>query len=325
MACIQVNKPLNSYPHEKHMCICFNPLQSPFPIFVFSGVNFPPQMKDIAKFEQLNSIRINIFRFNRQSKKKKWSKAFPVRISSKHYKETMNLIQLKCEISDNQHFILVKSLALLASNNSKWRSRVRVCERCLQMRQVKADTAHPSEFNDHIRLCSDKPIQRTIMPSPSNNKLEYGTDDAPVTHFESDLDFFCVADLETEIHPITKKHVVNSAAYKLLSRDESFYSPPKVFVGFECNPQFLDSLQNEQMHLKEILKNKAPLNVSDQELEFLNSSCICHLCKKEIGEEQVRVVDHCHLRGDIRGKYEDIVSFHLPFYTSEFSFIVKSC
>ena len=106
---------------------------------------------------------------------------------------------------------------------------------------------------------------------------------------------------------ILQKHVPCDAAYKISCTDSRFYRDPAIIThdnsGKSVAERFLDSILSDAREIREMLRYKTPiLPLSDDEqLAFDSANVNCSICKKAIGNDQVKVRDHCHLTGKYRG------------------------
>ena len=272
----------------------------------------------------LNQIRINIFHCTQKN-----STIFPFRISKSSYEHTLNLLRL--HKNDQSHFVLIKTLGPLVNHVNNNGRQNHVCERCLYI------TVNLKAYNDHIELCKNHKAQRIRLPKfndpSSKDKLSYisSNSDSKISSFETDLSFFATADLESLLQPVSPNnqgvkdlHIPISIVYKICSIDANFYTPPKIFVGSNVIPKFLDTLQMEATKIKKILMNRAPLVVTPAQQQILDGETSCHLCKQEIQPEEVWVVDHCHLTSVIRGTILFNVFYVKKYGGAQFHLVVCS-
>ena len=63
---------------------------------------------------------------------------------------------------------------------------------------------------------------------------------------------------------------------------------------------FLDSLQDDDEKLKDILRHPIEKNLSEEEEAKFQQATKCHICGKEATEEDAFVRDHDHLTGIFR-------------------------
>ena len=99
----------------------------------------------------------------------------------------------------------------------------------------------------------------------------------------------------------TKKtsHVACGFCYVVIGLDGLPVSSPVVYRGEDAADKFIKSMLDEQDKLKSMYENPEPLNLSPQEFRSFTDDKLCHICKKDLGDERVR--DHCHITGKFRG------------------------
>ena len=109
-----------------------------------------------------------------------------------------------------------------------------------------------------------------------------------------------------------KNTVPYGAAYKISCTDPQFYREPVIpkhdNSGKSVAERFLDSIQHDAREIREILKYKVPmLPLTDAEKTVFDSPhAVCHICKKGIESNEIRVRDHCYLTGHYHGPtYQD--------------------
>ena len=107
--------------------------------------------------------------------------------------------------------------------------------------------------------------------------------------------FFIVADCETLNESITtvfpdptKSNTTSyarltpcSAGYKIVSVDDGYYSPTKIFFGKNCMEKFLDSMTKDVKDIKKILENRLEMNLSPEEENQFQNAVKCHICEKK--------------------------------------------
>ena len=93
------------------------------------GINFPMSLAQIAKFERLNGISINVYSF--EEKTKKGSTVFPLRLTSQKRDRHVNLLYTpNQEHGDVGHFVWIKNLSRLVSMQlSRYNGKKFICDR----------------------------------------------------------------------------------------------------------------------------------------------------------------------------------------------------
>ena len=142
----------------------------------FKNIDFPIALKDIPKFEVMNSLTINIFTILNDKKKQE---IVPLILSKSNFTPRINLLMLACENGESDfqnnnnnlprfHFAYIKKFSRLMNhqvgniNNRKW-----YCERCLN---------HFSSaliLEKHIVYCKDLNNCKIMLPKEPTNILYF--------------------------------------------------------------------------------------------------------------------------------------------------------
>ena len=99
-------------------------------------------------------------------------------------------------------------------------------------------------------------------------------------------------------------HTPSGFCYTITCMDDSIYKPKTVLYTMEkeredIGRKFVESLERDLEKVYDILTNKIPIKMTDdEELEFQNAE-ICYACKRTLDNGRVR--DHCHYTGKYRG------------------------
>ena len=261
-------------------------------------IKYPVSLKDINKFESLNSnISINVFGYNEKDK------IYTLRISK--YNDRPHNIDLLYISNENEslgktHYCLIKDFnSLVGSQVSKHKERVYTCRRCLN--------PFPKEesLKAHMEYCNTKECIKTNMP-------EKGSKIIFKNHWKSEkMPFIIYADMESILKPIEKcdsdpekkytqkyqKHEPVSFSYyiKCSYNDKTF--EPRSYRGVHAMEKFVEMLEEDAKTLGNI--PSANIIFGKEEERRFSKSTKCWICKGELGEDKVR--DHCHYTGKYRG------------------------
>ena len=277
----------------------------------FTGIQFPVQLKDITKFEQLNSLHsVNVFGISDErvvlpGADKPSLTIIPLRITKVKKQHHADLLYIQND-TGNSHYVLIKDKSrLLGSQLTKHDGKNNICDYCLN------NFSSADRLIRHVELCKQKRCQVTLMPQEGKNMLSFN-------NFRQmfPLPFFIVADAETlnvklptDPLDLTTSSTTKCArlppcsiGYKVVCIDEGFHAPPKRFTGPECVEEFLNSLSADIRALKKILENRLEMNLTNEEEEHFQTATVCHICEKPLSPEKPSFVrDHCHLTGKFRG------------------------
>ena len=89
----------------------------------YEGIEFPVSQKHYNKIERQNSIRINVFGYEKEQ-------PFPIHISKEKFEDQMNLLLITKD--EKRHYILIKDFNRFKYNKSKHKERKHFCMYCLQ-------------------------------------------------------------------------------------------------------------------------------------------------------------------------------------------------
>ena len=89
----------------------------------YEGIEFPVSQKHYNKVEKQNSIRINVFGYEK-------GQPFPIHISEEKFKDQMNLLLITKD--EKKHYVLIKDFNAFMYNQSKHKEKKHFCVFCLQ-------------------------------------------------------------------------------------------------------------------------------------------------------------------------------------------------
>ena len=265
------------------------------------GINFPINLNDISKLEDLNKIKINIidYRFKNMTE----NIFIPFYVSNKKFETEINLLRIHNE--NKAHYCWIKKPSrLFAQCNSHEHKRF-WCFRCLT--SFTSKKSREDHFKENKCLENDGIIQ-IKMPKGSNNK-------PPIIQFKNfnkqlkiPFIFYCDAesflvktDLKKGVHSqIYEEHKANSFGCYFKSNVEEFNSTYTTFEGVDCTEKFLKYLLATQKRLISYLNttNKTMTLTTNEKYAYGNAKN-CHICGLALNKDKVR--DHDHLTGKYRG------------------------
>jgi len=314
-------------------------------VFKYEGIKFPIKMKDIPKFEKMNSISINVFGI---SEKKK---ILPIQLSSFDFEEKVNLLVLEKNIHDDDydddedcsrnivyHFALIKNLSgLLSKQLPNKKNKKFFCDRCFQ--HFKAQ----SNLDKHYILCRRKNFTKINMHTEEKKFLKF-------KNFKNAIEapFVIYADIESLLMKnsdfkatATKqryhRHEAFSIGYYLKCSFDENLSKFRIYTGENCISWFVKELAEIATYVEEFMRNIAPLKLTNEEEVSFLAENICFICGNPFNEPQnYKVRDHIHYgKGKWRGaahrncnlNYQDTndinVIFH-NFSSYDSHFLLKS-
>lgn len=92
-----------------------------------------------------------------------------------------------------------------------------------------------------------------------------------------------------------------SYGYQVICSDERYTKSPVIYRGLNAVQHFLESLHEEELNIKEILRKNCPMIMTDVDKEHFKKQNQCFLCENFFSPETGKVRDHCHISGKYRG------------------------
>lgn len=274
---------------------------------VFTGIRFPVAVKDIDKFEKLNTnISVNVYSFD-STKKKVLILRTTQDVKIKH----IHLLLLSEQTRNGeikQHYCWIQKFeTLMASQISNRKKKTFICDRCLNYFWTE------EAFCNHMINCFKQNDCQITMPEEYDSVLEF-------KNYKNQLicPFVIYADIETILKktntqfsrlPTTtstttalQEHEPYSIGFylKCSYNDElSYYMTNR---GVDCIKWFINELQEIVKELTRIFDNPIPLDMTPEEEDAFRSAMKCHICEKRFNHyHDIIVRDHCHFTGKFRG------------------------
>ena len=148
----------------------------------YEGIEFPASQKHYNKVEKQNSIRINVFGYEK-------GQPFPIHISKETFEDQMNLLLI---IEDEKkHYILIKDFNAFMYNQTKHKEKKHFCMFCLQC--FSSERILANHVNNYLTINGAQAIN---MPKQGENILKFNN-----FHKQLPVPFVIYADFEA----ITKK------------------------------------------------------------------------------------------------------------------------
>ena len=148
----------------------------------YKGIEFPVSQKHYNKIEKQNSIRINVFGYEK-------GQPFPIHISKETFKDQMNLLLITKD--EKKHYVLIKDFNSFMYNQSKHRQRKHFCMYCLQC--FLSESVLVKHANNCLTINGSQAIN---MPKQGDNILKFNN-----FHKQLPVQFVIYVDFEA----ITKK------------------------------------------------------------------------------------------------------------------------
>ncbi|EZA52906.1 hypothetical protein X777_07706 [Ooceraea biroi] len=261
------------------------------------GIEFPMSMKNIAKFERLNDISINVFGTEEQNKK---INVLPLRLTDEKKAKHANLLYVQDAQNNNVgHFTWIKNLSRLVSSQiNKQNGQKYICDRCLHYfytkEKLEAHTVDCQQLND----CA------IVLPNEEDKWLSFSNYNRKERMpFVVYADLECVLQKTEEDDPkLYQRHQVSSIAYYVRCSYDKALSGYRSRRDKECVSWFVEQLKELAYRVKAILSRNVPMiELTRDEHEKFNNATQCYICEKPFAPDDTRVRDHCHLTGRYRG------------------------
>ena len=245
---------------------------------------------NVHRFNELNTLSINIFELNFHQDQNKWKhKLIPIEISKNNSNRVIDLAIYK------NHYVPIKNLdVFLGDHNKKF-----ICRRCL--------SSYTSEnmLMKHKEKCGDDNITTIRTSNESHLHWKKHFHKNPLyfriyADFEADNeeDNSIVGDKTTNIYkqnPVLNGYRIVSELEDVLKSE--YYKSPLGYNNVDWFVYEVIKLENKMaFYFKNT--NKDILMTEEDEEDFRIDN-ICRFCEKNIESDKVR--DHCHLTGKYRG------------------------
>ena len=259
--------------------------------------DMPMGFHQMGKFEKLNNVRVNVFRFD--------TKLIPLRVSNhSNYEFDLDLLL----ISDGamHHYALIRNLKALLhkSKNAQPRLDSHVCRRCFHV------CTSTERYERHQESCQENPPVAIKMPTPDKNSFQFTKNQA--RWFTPIVGFF---DLESIIEPVhgaqNNPQVADSRAiemhkpcsYSILFLGQGLESPYHFNLrrGPGIMAEFVKELE-ELAHRIYADKQRRPTFTGQAPISKEDVSD-CWICGEKLTDDvkNPTVLDHCHFTGEFLG------------------------
>lgn len=247
-----------------------------------TGLKFPVDITQIPLFEELNTISINVYGFEKT--------IYPVYITqNRNSKHHINLLLYR------HHFFLVKNLsALLSKYYHSWGKKMYYCHFCL------TGFYEPDRCHDHTKVCP-RDGQTYRLPPPKSylqfknlrNKIR-----APFVIY---LDMESFNKKINSVHGKSVRrteHIAMSFCGIRVCIEPKYTSKPFTYVGTNCIRHLVRYLWSQNATILSILEsNRMPMKFTkDDECRFKKAKH-CYICDKKFKNRSDKVRDHSHLSG----------------------------
>ena len=272
----------------------------------YDGINFPLSQKHYNKVEKQNSIRINVFGYED-------GQPFPINISKETFEDQMNLLLITKD--EKKHYALMKDFNAFMCNQSKHKERKHFCMYCLQCFSSERILAN------HVNKCLTINVAQAInMPKQGENILKFNN-----FHKQLPVPFVIYADFEAIMKKVQgceqseemkkdkdtrsyteayQTHEDCGYGYKVVCCNDDKYSKQTcIYRGENAVYKFMENMLEEVEYCKTVIKKHfiKPLVMTEVDEQHFKTMNGCHICGEKYTDKDVRVRDHCHITGKVRG------------------------
>lgn len=284
---------------NNHMCFLYCVLAKLYPVVANSNIaskydrflaninysllKFPVTIDQIAKFEKLNKLQINVYGYT--------SNIYPI-YKGKTVGKKIKLLLYK------KHYFLIKNFNRLLNKKNGVHH---FCENCLSGFQRR------TTLQDHEKLCVKNVPQKIAMPLKENSILKFKNVHKMLYH-----PFVVFCDFESMLRPFSNAMQQPTKTFSTPIEEHVPYTYFLIVLDindtiiFQKYYQGRDVIQNFLSVLKKISKKLIAKmhEIAPMKGEIPRNKSVCHICEKPFLSTDVQVLDHCHFTyndNNIRG------------------------
>ena len=264
----------------------------------YSSIEFPVTVKQINKIEKQNNICINLFGYEEKQK-------FPIYISEEKYQDHMELLLIT--EGENKHYVLIKDFNKFMFNQTKHEHRKYFCMYCLQC------FSREDVLTEHKNNCISINGKQAINMPEKGDKVYFKN-----RHKQLPVPFVIYADFEALTEKIQgcqpnneksyteayQKHTDCGYGYKVVCcYDDKYSKPVQIHRGENAVHKFMENMLEEVNWCKSKMKKhfNKPLKMTKEDEKDFQKAIKCHICDQQYTDKDIRVRDHCHITGKLRG------------------------
>ena len=257
----------------------------------------PMAFHQMEKFEQLNQVRVNVFRHSN-------IKLIPFRISrNTNFKLDLDLLLL----SDGamHHYVLITNIKGLIHKYKQIQQRIdnHLCRNCFHISTLV------DRHEKHEQICHQNTQAIIRMPKPEQQNFEFKNIQAH--WFAPIVGFF---DLESIIEPVNSNIPQKSVTKPLEAHKPCSYA--LLFVALQETKPFFFELKSGPNVMVDFVKSieaiaKDIYDVKQQHKNFSGEpttpkedTALCRICETNLNKsaQDPTVLDHCHFTGKFLGR-----------------------
>ena len=267
-----------------------------FDKFNLEGLEFPMKVKDIPKFENLNTqsafgigLCMNVFELT-------GTVLTPIHVNKNYLQPQIDLLLYQ------NHYCLITKLHCLINKDSHMKN---VCRRCL--------TAFSSQpvLIDHMERCIKQQPTKITFSWKDQLKFEDYHMKVPVP-IGVYADFECIIQPQKDLKVLFKQIPIAVGYYVISPFGNYYYS----YFGTDCTKWFVNRMLTLEKIANNYFKTNLELEMSQEEEVQFQLAEECWLCENPLEGEKVR--DHDHLTGKYRGAAHNICNINCKQKSSSF-------
>ena len=263
-------------------------------------IRFPMKIKDMATFERLNNLNINVFELSANDKT-----LSPKYVNKNYYDEQIDVLLYE------NHYCLITILYKRSRNNEHYNH---LCKRCLNT------YGDQSKLEEHMLRCIEQKVCNISYMHP-NQKMKFSD-----WYMKIEPPMWIAADFECMNIPFNNNNNVNDHDNNGVT-DKLFVNKPIAigynivkhpdydnlnlekdgyikYFGEDCVEWFINEMLEIEGYMKSYFKNELEIHL-DTIPKTLDQST-CWLCEKEFKlkkdvKENPVIRDHCHFSGKFGG------------------------
>jgi len=280
--------------------------------FNCDNIDLPVNITDIAIFEDQNAnISVNVFGLDDANEI-----IGPLYHTKERKINHVNLLLFFNKETTIGHYVWIKNMSRLVSMQlSRHRAQKFICDGCLSFFNKRGLLErHQQEDCLHIRAIL--PCGNIARDGSGRSKVD---NIVKFEHFERKMEvpFAIYADFECILKPLPRedeelndsqsytikinRHEPFAFAYRIKCSYDDALSVFRTYTGSDCVEVFIKWLIDDATNIGQRMAIIKPLRqLSQTERVEIYSNRECHICGKDIAENEKPALDHCHLTGEPR-------------------------
>ena len=257
------------------------------------SIHYPMTLSQIPRFEKKFNKAINVYAYDLKFDKfteKQEANFYPIYLSTSivtHPDQCINLLLVRD--GEKSHYVYIKSMSRLlysSTGSDKSHNQTHICPVCFKIYQVK------EKLINHLQNGCAKYGEKTTFPDPAIAKEYVQFKSIQKQHKNP---YVIYADFESILSQVEvndqsntqkyQKHIPCGYAYKVVSSNDKFDKPLKLFRAenndVNVASHFINALLDEANELSFTIMQNTPIIMTHEDVINFNTATHCHICKKE--------------------------------------------